>query len=54
MENHRKVAEAPKIQRGPMSGASAIHHRWVSPDAFVNRAPHLRQMYALCLAGRQP
>ena len=40
----RKVAEAPKIKRGPSAGHSAISHRWVSPDAFTNRAHHIRTM----------
>jgi hypothetical protein len=39
-----KVAEAPKIKRGPSAGHSAISHRWVSPDAFTNRAHHIRTM----------
>lgn len=28
----KKVDAAPKIRRGPMSGHSAISHRWVSPE----------------------
>ncbi len=40
----RKVDDAPKIKQGPMSGASAIHYRWVSPDAFEAKARHIRSM----------
>lgn len=41
---NRKVAEAPKIRRGPSAGNSTIHHRWVSPDLFQHKALHLRGM----------
>lgn len=43
-EQARKVAEAPKIRRGPSSGHSVISHRWVSPDFFRSKEPHLRAM----------
>jgi hypothetical protein len=43
-EQQQKVAEAPKIQRGPMSGQSAIHYKWVSEDAFSGMQSHVRFM----------
>lgn len=39
----RKVAEAGKLRRGPYSGQSVIHYRWVSLDAFQLEAVHIRQ-----------
>lgn len=33
-EQRDRVEAAPKIVRGPMSGHSIIHHRWVS-DYFI-------------------
>jgi hypothetical protein len=44
VEQADKVARAPKIKRGPMSGHSAISHRWVSPDKFSDYARHIRAM----------
>lgn len=43
-EQEKKVNAAPKTKRGPMSGHSVISHRWVSPDLFQSKGPHLRQM----------
>lgn len=46
VEAQRKVAEAPKVQRGPSSGHSVISHRWVSLEFFRSKEPHLRAMCA--------
>jgi hypothetical protein len=40
----KKVDEAGKIRRGPMSGHSAIHYKWVDPEAFRNRMSHIAFM----------
>lgn len=49
-EKNKQVEGASKIKRGPMSGASVIHHQYVSPDHFQNQAHHARQMVAQTLA----
>ncbi len=43
-EQVAKVNAAPKIKRGPMSGHSAISHRWVDAEKFANYAHHIRTM----------
>ena len=39
-----KVDAAPKVKRGPMSGHSAISHRWVDPEKFTSKARHIAFM----------
>lgn len=43
----KKVADAPKTQRGPYQGQSVIQHRWVSLELWQTKAPHLRTMVLL-------
>ena len=43
-EQQARVADAPKIKHGPSSGASVIHHRWVSEEAWETRARHVRAL----------
>jgi len=45
-ENNAKVEAAPRIRRGPMSGASSIHYRHTSPEMFEQKRPHLFAMVA--------
>lgn len=47
VQNNARVALAPKIKRGPMSGHSAISYRWVSPDKVQAKAIHWREMIRL-------
>ena len=48
-ENNAKVAAAPKIKRGPRQGQSCLEHRWVSPELFRSKAPHLRHMASVAV-----
>lgn len=41
-EQNQRVAEAPKIKTGPMSGHSSIHHRYAFPGRFDDAAIHIR------------
>ena len=40
----KKVAEAPRIRMGPMSGQSAAHYKWVPADAFEHMKSHVKFM----------
>lgn len=46
-EQQARVAAAPKLKHGPSSGASVIHHRWVSEELWETHARHVRAMINL-------
>jgi hypothetical protein len=43
VEQQARVKSTPKIKYGPFSGASVIHHRWVS-ELWETHARHVRAM----------
>jgi hypothetical protein len=42
--NNRKIADAPKIRRGPSAGHSSIGHRYTSPVLLQTKLIHVRAM----------